>query len=144
MLAYAVRRILLIVPTVFAIILVNFVIVQAAPGGPVDQLIAQLKGSAGGSLERVSGGGGELTGAGTATSQTRGSRGLDPEFIAELQKLYGFDKPPARAILADAQELRHLQFRQQLLSGPAGDLADRGEAAGVDLAWASGRRCSSI
>ncbi len=96
MLAYAVRRILLIVPTVFAIILVNFVIVQAAPGGPVDQLIAQLKGSAGGSLERVSGGGGELTGAGTATSQTRGSRGLDPEFIAELQKLYGFDKPPAQ------------------------------------------------
>ncbi len=93
MLAYAARRILLIIPTLFAIILVNFVIVQAAPGGPVDQLIAQLKGTAGGSLERVSGGGGELAGGGAATSQSRGSRGLDPQFIAEINKLYGFDKP---------------------------------------------------
>ena len=93
MLAYALRRILLMIPTLFAIILVNFVIVQAAPGGPVDQLIAQLKGTAGGSLQRVSGGGGELAGNAGATSQTRGARGLDPAFIAQLNKLYGFDKP---------------------------------------------------
>jgi microcin C transport system permease protein len=95
MLAYILRRILLIVPTLFAIILVNFVIVQAAPGGPVDQLIAELKGTAGGTLSRVSSGGGELTSAPTSAKETRGSRGLDPEFIKELQKLYGFDKPPA-------------------------------------------------
>ena len=93
MLAYAIRRILLIIPTLFAIILVNFVIVQAAPGGPVDQLIAELKGTAGGTLARVSGGGGELTQTATAANQTRGARGLDPEFIKEIQKLYGFDKP---------------------------------------------------
>jgi microcin C transport system permease protein len=99
MLAYAVRRILLIIPTLFAIILVNFLIVQAAPGGPVDQLIAQLKGSAGGTLARVSGGGGELAAAPTSTRLTRGARGLDPELIRQLQKLYGFDKPPAERFL---------------------------------------------
>jgi microcin C transport system permease protein len=93
MLAYALRRILLIIPTLFAIILVNFVIVQAAPGGPVDQLIAQLRGTAGGSLQRVSGAGGELTRSATASDQSRGARGLDPAFIAEINKLYGFDKP---------------------------------------------------
>ncbi len=93
MLAYALRRILLIIPTLFAIILVNFVIVQAAPGGPVDQLIAQLRGTAAGSLQRVSGAGGELTRSATAPDQSRGARGLDPAFIAEINKLYGFDKP---------------------------------------------------
>jgi len=95
MLAYILRRILLIIPTLFAIILVNFVIIQAAPGGPVDQLIAELKGQAGGTLARVSGGGGELTQTATSANNTRGARGLDPEFIKQLQKLYGFDKPPA-------------------------------------------------
>src|SRR6185312_12063474 len=91
MLAYAVRRILLMIPVLFAIILVNFVIVQAAPGGPVDQLIAQLKGGEAGGLGRISGGAGE--------NRTRGARGLDPEFIAQLNKLYGFDKPPVERFL---------------------------------------------
>src|SRR5579872_4809591 len=103
MLAYALRRILLIIPTLFAIILVNFVIVQAAPGGPVDQLIAQLKGTGSGAISRVTGGGGELSHAVTtatqAANQSRGARGLDPQFIAELNKLYGFDKPPAERFL---------------------------------------------
>lgn len=101
MLAYSIRRILLMIPTLFAIILVNFVIIQAAPGGPVDQLIAQLKGTGSAALSNVSGGGGELSRP-TSTSgenQTRGSRGLDPEFIAELNKLYGFDKPPVERFL---------------------------------------------
>jgi len=97
MLAYALRRVLLIVPTLFAIILVNFVIVQAAPGGPVDQLISQLRGTGAGTLERVTGGGSELPGTATSASQaagqSRAARGLDPEFIAELNKLYGFDQP---------------------------------------------------
>jgi microcin C transport system permease protein len=96
MIAYSIRRIALMIPTLFAIILVNFVIVQAAPGGPVDQLIAQLKGTQGGAIGRVTGGGGELRNTATSTQdQSRGARGLDPEFIAELNKLYGFDKPPA-------------------------------------------------
>ena len=93
MLAYALRRTLLIIPTLFAIILVNFVIVQAAPGGPVDQLIAQLKGTAGTGLGQVAGGGGELRNTATSANESRGARGLDPAFIAQLNKLYGFDKP---------------------------------------------------
>jgi microcin C transport system permease protein len=99
MLAYALRRVLLIVPTLLAIILVNFAIVQAAPGGPVDQLIAELKGTAGGTLARVSGSGGELSSPSTSASQSRGARGLDPEFIKQIEKLYGFDKPPVERFL---------------------------------------------
>jgi microcin C transport system permease protein len=95
MLAYALRRILLIIPTLFAIILVNFVIIQAAPGGPVDQLIAELKGTAGTGLGQIAGGGGELSNTASSAQESRGARGLDPEFIKQLNKLYGFDKPPA-------------------------------------------------
>jgi microcin C transport system permease protein len=93
MLAYALRRILLIVPTLFAIILVNFVIVQAAPGGPVDQIIAELRGTQGSGLGQVGGGGGELRSTATSADQSRGARGLNPDFIKQLNKLYGFDKP---------------------------------------------------
>ena len=81
MLAYAVRRVLLMIPTLFAIILVNFVIVQAAPGGPVDLLIAQLKGQGSDTMGRVTGGAGELGSRPSGGEQTRGARGLDPEFI---------------------------------------------------------------
>jgi microcin C transport system permease protein len=95
MIGYLIRRVLLMIPTLFAIILVNFVIVQAAPGGPVEQLIAQLKGTDTGALGRISGGGGEVRSSTSGQDQTRGARGLDPEFIAQLNKLYGFDKPAA-------------------------------------------------
>jgi microcin C transport system permease protein len=93
MLAYALRRVALMVPTLFAIILVNFVIVQAAPGGPVDQLIAELRGNTGTGLGQVAGGGGELRSTSTAANENRGARGLNPDFIAQINKLYGFDKP---------------------------------------------------
>ena len=96
MLAYATRRVLLMIPTLFAIILVNFFIIQAAPGGPVDQMIAQLKGR-GDVIGRVTNAGGELAPGASATSaaQTRASRGIDPALLARLNKLYGFDQPPA-------------------------------------------------
>jgi microcin C transport system permease protein len=90
MLAYVLRRVVLMIPTLFAIILVNFVIVQAAPGGPVDQLVAELRGTAGSGLGQVAGGGGELR---SGPTDTRAARGLNPQFIAEINKLYGFDKP---------------------------------------------------
>src|SRR5580704_15586380 len=93
MLAYSIRRILLMIPTLFAIILVNFVIVQAAPGGPVDQLIARLKGADTSAVGRASGGGGAEGSAPAGPNQSRGARGLDPEFVKQLNKLYGFDKP---------------------------------------------------
>ena len=99
MIAYAIRRIALIIPTLFAIMVVNFVIVQAAPGGPVEQMIAKLKGQSVSATARVGGGAGEISmpsaapNAG-ANSRYRGARGLDPALIKELEKQYGFDKPP--------------------------------------------------
>jgi microcin C transport system permease protein len=89
MLAYAARRLLLIVPTLFGIMLVNFVIVQAAPGGPIDQVVAQIRGAQGGALARVSGGGASEAGHG----ETRGARGIDPKLIAELDHQFGLDRP---------------------------------------------------
>jgi microcin C transport system permease protein len=101
MLAYIARRVLLMIPTLFGIMVVNFVIVQAAPGGPVELLIARIKGTAVEATARVGSAGGEMSGAGGpgggqasgAASKYRGARGLDPEFIRQLEKLYGFDKP---------------------------------------------------
>src|SRR5437870_12711049 len=94
MIAYAIRRILLMIPTLLAIMVVNFFIVQAAPGGPIEQMIARLKGSQIAATERVSGGGGEIRGqSGGDDSRYRGARGLDPAFIKEPEKQYGFDEP---------------------------------------------------
>jgi microcin C transport system permease protein len=95
MIAYAIRRVLLILPTLFAIMVVNFVIVQAAPGGPVELMISKLKGGTVSATERVSGEGGEFKPqAGGSDTRYRGARGLDPALIRELEKQYGFDKPP--------------------------------------------------
>ena len=98
MFAYIIRRLLLIIPTLFGIMLLNFIIVQAAPGGPVDLMIARLKGTAVAATARIGGAtGAETTGASQGagvTSAYRGGRGLDPALVRQLEKLYGFDKPP--------------------------------------------------
>jgi microcin C transport system permease protein len=99
--AYIARRLLLMIPTLFGILFVSFVVVQFAPGGPVDRVIAQLSGADTGGTSRISGGGGDFgarqqarLGAGEAVnSKYRGAQGLDPEFIKSLEKQYGFDKP---------------------------------------------------
>jgi microcin C transport system permease protein len=100
MTAYILRRLLLIIPTMFGIMLVTFVIVQFAPGGPVEKLIAQLTGTDVGATSMFSGGGGDFAGQqgavpgdASAPSKYRGAQGLDPEFIASLEKQFGFDKP---------------------------------------------------
>ena len=101
MFAYIVRRLLLIPPTLLGIMLISFVIIQAAPGGPVEQMIAQLTGTGPSITERVSQSGGGETLRSTAGSRDatgsagkyRGAQGLDPEFIKELERMYGFDKP---------------------------------------------------
>jgi microcin C transport system permease protein len=85
--AYLLRRLLLILPTLLGVMTLNFIIVQAAPGGPVEQALAQIRGAAAGSLDRV-------TGAGGDQGASRAARGLDPELVARLEKLYGFDRPP--------------------------------------------------
>ena len=93
MLAYLLRRVLLIVPTLFGAMLVSFLIIQAVPGGPVERMISQLSGS-NANGDRVSGGGGDMLGQGdSGGSAYRGAAGLDPAFIKSLEKQYGFDKP---------------------------------------------------
>ena len=102
MFAYLIRRLLLIIPTLFGIMVINFFIVQVAPGGPVEQVIAELTGTAVDATARISGSQVGETGAigqapgatqGDITSKYRGARGLDPQLIEELEKQFGFDKP---------------------------------------------------
>ena len=96
--AYVLRRLLLIVPTLFGILLVNFVLVQFMPGGPVEQVLAELQ-QEGNALDRISGGGGGGGGGAEPVGEYRGAQGLPPEFIAELERQFGFDKPPWQRFL---------------------------------------------
>jgi microcin C transport system permease protein len=86
--AYILRRLALIVPTLFGILLVNFILVQFMPGGPIEQVIAELE-SQTSATDRIAGGGAEVG----ASSEYRGAQGLPPEFIEELERQFGFDKP---------------------------------------------------
>jgi microcin C transport system permease protein len=90
MAAYLIRRLLLVIPTLFGIIAINFAVVQFAPGGPVEQMIAELKGKGGNATQRLTGGGAEAA----AADGYRGARGLEPELIAHIRQMFGFDKPP--------------------------------------------------
>ena len=102
---YILRRLLLMIPTLFGIMLINFAVIQFAPGGPVERIIAQLNDpssatdrfTGGGAGEAGGGGQGAGAGAGGGAaggSEYRGAQGLDPEFIKELEAQFGFDKPP--------------------------------------------------
>jgi microcin C transport system permease protein len=102
MAAYLLKRLLLIVPTMFGIMLISFAIIQFAPGGPVERVIAQITGTDVAATSRIGGGHGEgLAGqagrqpghASQEGSKYRGAQGLDPEFIKQLEKQFGFDKP---------------------------------------------------
>ena len=106
MFKYIVRRLLLIIPTLFGIMIINFAIIQFAPGGPIENILAKIQGINVGATARVSGGNSELSSQSLKTSNNiidgsqqtysskyRGAQGLDPEFIQELERMYGFDKP---------------------------------------------------
>lgn len=90
---YILRRLLLIIPTLFGIMLINFLIIQAAPGGPVEQTLAKLQGMGSEVQSRLGGGQIETQVQSRSEFQYRGAQGLDPELIARIEKLYGFDKP---------------------------------------------------
>ena len=99
--AYIIRRLLLMIPTLFGIMVINFAIIQAAPGGPVERMIAQLQGLDTSAASRIGGvttsdSGLQNPSAANASSdsQYRGARGLPPEIIKRIEQLYGFDKPP--------------------------------------------------
>lgn len=99
MLSYILRRLVLIFPTLVGILTINFFIVQAAPGGPVEQAIARIRHADMDMTSRVSGTGGELAAKSNALSQDgaanayRGAQGIDPKLIRDIEKMYGFDKP---------------------------------------------------
>ena len=91
---YIVKRLLWMIPTLLGIMTINFLIVQAAPGGPVEQMLFQLEGhGSGAGSTALSGTGSEVSSAGSGQSTYRGAQGLRPELIAEIEKMYGFDKP---------------------------------------------------
>jgi len=122
MLAYIFRRLLLIIPTLLGIMVLNFLIVQAAPGGPIEQIIAQLQGNAVEATARVSGNAGSDTaGPGQALRQSnaavadvssryKGAQGVDPELILELEKQFGFDKPMHERFLTMMNNYIHFDF----------------------------------
>ncbi len=104
MYAYIIRRLFLVIPTLFGIMVINFIVIQAAPGGPVEQMIAQITGTAVEATARLSGSmsGGETAGTPSpgarkstfsANSKYRGAQGLPPDLIDQIEKQFGFDKP---------------------------------------------------
>ena len=106
MINYIIKRIFLIVPTLFGILAVNFLIIQAAPGGPVEKAIAQIKGTEVSVTERFTSSGGEQSSSidgnrnfNVTENKYRGSQGIDPDLIKELEKQYGFDKPPLQRFI---------------------------------------------
>lgn len=109
MTAYILRRLLLIIPTLLAILLVNFAIVQAAPGGPVEQAVARLQGIGGGSTP---GAGSEVVHA-----QSRATRGLDPKLIAEIKRQYGFDKTAPERLWLMLGQYARLDFGNSFFRG---------------------------
>ena len=87
--SYILKRLLLMIPTLFGVMLITFTVTQFVPGGPVEQMMSRLEGP----------GGGEAS-AGAGAGLYRGDKGLDQERIEQLKKLYGFDKPPVQRFLS--------------------------------------------
>lgn len=106
---YILRRLALIIPTLIGIMLLNFIIVQAAPGGPIEQLIAEMEGLGGSALARAGGGdmGGEVS---AASGESRGARGLPPELLSEMEARYGFDKPAHERFLGMLKDYATFDF----------------------------------
>lgn len=97
MLAYLIRRLLLVIPTLFGIMVINFTIIQFAPGGPVEQVLAELQGQAVSATASITGTAGDFQGTqasgGDEISKYRGAQGLRPDIIEKIEKQFGFDKP---------------------------------------------------
>ncbi|ENN94216.1 microcin C ABC transporter permease YejB [Bartonella bovis] len=130
MVAYILWRLLLIIPTLIGILTVTFVIVQFTPGGPIENIIAQLQGMGGDAVGRVAGGSSDFglssdsvfDGAHTdlsshGSSKYRGAQGLDPEFIAKLERQFGFDKPPLERYLTMLGNYVRFDFGESYIQG---------------------------
>lgn len=108
MLLYILKRLALIIPTLFGILLVNFIIIQAAPGGPVDQMIAKLQGNDTNASMSISG----STSADTLQNNGTERYGLSAEVIADIEKMYGFDKPAHERFWLMIKQYAQLDFGQ--------------------------------
>lgn len=109
MLSYLIRRLFLIIPTLLGIMLINFIIIQAAPGGPVEQALAHIHGLDTGIAERIGGSGGESP-TGSNQSEYRGSQGLDKALVEKIKIQYGFDKPAHERFLLMIQNYATFNF----------------------------------
>jgi microcin C transport system permease protein len=121
MLAYIIRRLLLVIPTLFGIMVLNFAIVQFAPGGPVEQTIAQLKGTAISATAPIVGSQSDIGSKGTdatkGDSAYRGARGLDPEIIEDIKRMYGFDKPAYERFWMMMKDYATFDFGESFFKG---------------------------
>ena len=116
MLTYIAHRLLLIVPTLLGIMVVNFAVMQFAPGGPVEQVLAELRGAGVSTSERV-GGAGDTDGASGPRAIYRGAENLPPEFIAELEVQFGFDRPPLERFVSMMGDYASFDFGQSWFRG---------------------------
>jgi microcin C transport system permease protein len=121
MAAYVLRRLLLMIPTLFGIMVLNFVVINAAPGGPVEQVLAKVKGTdvqatarLGGSAAGEAGGGKPLPpgASSTGAGKYHGAQGIDPEFIRQLERQFGFDKPAHERFLLMMGKFLRFDFGQ--------------------------------
>ncbi len=128
--AYILKRLLLMIPTLLGIMLMTFVVIQFVPGGPIEKIISDIQGTGQDAAGRISGntgteaGGGNQAGAGSeVTGKYRGAAGLDPELIKQLEKQFGFDKPPATRFLLMVRDYATFNFGQSYFRGrPVVDL----------------------
>jgi microcin C transport system permease protein len=114
--SYILKRLLLMIPTILGVLLLTFCIVQFVPGGPIEQIIAQLE-NPGQSGSRLDGGGSENIGSDAASTKYRGAEGLDPEFIKKLEVQFGFDKPPTERFLTMVWNYLRFDFGNSYFSG---------------------------
>jgi microcin C transport system permease protein len=122
MIAYIIRRLLLIVPTLFGIMVLNFCIVQIAPGGPVEQTLARIKGTANEATSAITGNESDLLKSqskdySNTTTKYRGARGLDPELVTRIEKMYGFDKPATERFWIMIKSYATFDFGESFFKG---------------------------
>lgn len=115
MAAYVLRRLLMMIPTLLGILLLNFMIVQAAPGGPIDQMLARFEGLSSESSTRLQSGGGEVVSGGE--SQSRGSRGMSEQFVERLEARFGFDRPAHERFVSMLWDYARFDLGESFVSG---------------------------
>lgn len=120
--AYLLRRLALLVPTLFGIILINFIVIQFAPGGPVEQMLAEMRSGGNSTLGRLTGEGGVEGRAPSSrddsgSSSYRGARGMDPAVVREIERSFGFDKPAGQRFWEMITSYLRFDFGQSLFRG---------------------------